>query len=330
VRNTIETKALKMGQYATLALLLCLSLVIINPVFAAEGSSSGTVHVASPAPSISSAELWDSGETTDNNNTALTVDTEYHINFTVADTNSLANLDNVTIVIWESGTSSEVDSDAESNHCTFTWIESTDTWASTPSGFVTSANCNDPGTGSVETSYEFTLAFDLSKVAKYNSTNTAWKIKIYAFDDEAGSDSDGTLMFGVAFYSEISISDTTHGWTSLDPGATDEQIDSPADSDIDFTIVANDNWTIQAKGSGDLTSGANTITLSNVKIHKDTLGSAASLTTSYVDVGGLVNQTSPTSESGTAIFCTLWLNVPTGTLPGDYTYTLYLQIVQQT
>jgi hypothetical protein len=136
-------------------------------------------------------------------------------------------------------------------------------------------------------------------------------------------------MYGVAFYSEISISDTTHGWTSLTPGDTNKQIDSPVDSDIDFTIVANANWKVRTKGSGDLTSGSNTIALSNVKIHKDTLGSAASLTTSYADLGGLTNQSPPTSESGTATYCTLWITVPNGTPPGDYTYTLYLQIVQQ-
>jgi len=307
-----------------------MALVALHPVLAAtEGTSSGTAHITDVGPSLSSPELWNSGETSNKNNTALTVNTEYHVNFTVADNNGLANLHNITAKMWESGSSSEGGSNAERTHYTFTWVESTDTWASNPSGFITTGNCKDPGTGSSATSYEFTLAFDLSKVATYNSTTTSWKIKIYAYDDSGNSASDSTLVFGVAFYSEISISDTTHGWTSLNPGASDQQINSPGDNEIDFTIVANANWKTQTKGSGALTSGANTIALSNVKIHKDTLGSSASLTQTYADLGGLTNQSPPTTESGTATYCTLWITVPNGTPPGDYTYTLYLQIVQQ-
>lgn len=322
------SRSLKIG-LQTLAILLCLALAIVQPAFAAtEGQSDGTATVNSLSPLISSPELWNSTETGDKNATALTVDTEYHVNFTVADDNALGNLHNVTIIMWESGYSTEGDSDAERDHYTFTWTESTDIWASSPSGFNKTANCKDPGTGSSATSFEFTLAFDLSKVANYTSSNTAWKIKIYAYDDEGNPDSDATLMYGVAFYSEISITDTTHGWSSLDPGDTNIQMDTP-DGDLNFTIVANDNWKIQAKGSGDLTSGSNTIALSNVKIHKDTEGSATSLTTGYLDVDGLTSQSPPISESGTATYCTLWITVPNGTPPGDYTYTLNLQILQQ-
>jgi len=310
-------------------MLLLLVFAIIQPALAAtEGTSTGTATINNVAPSISSPEFWDSGEETNKNATALTVNTEYHVNFTVTDNSNLGQLHNVTIKMWESGYSTEGSSDAETKHYTFTWVESTDTWSSSPSGFITTGGCKDPGTGSSATSFEFTLAFDLSKVANYTSSNTAWKIKIYAYDDSGSSASDATLMYGVTFYSEISITDTTHGWTSLTPGDTNEQINSP-DSDIDFTIVANANWKIQTKGSGALTSGSNTIALSNVKIHKDTLGSAASLTISYADLGGLTNQSPPTSESGTATYCTLWITVPNGTPPGDYTYTLSLQIVQQ-
>lgn len=314
----------------TFALLFCLVLAIVEPTFAAsEGTSSGTIHVNDVSPSVSSAELWNSGETLNKNASALTVNTECHVNFTVTDDNTLKNLNNVTIIMWESGTASEGASDAERTRYTFTWVNSTDTWASSPSGFITTGNCKDPGSGSSATSYEFTLAFDLSRVATYTSSNTAWKIKIYAYDAGGNAASDATLMFGLAFYSEITITDATHSWGNLNPGATDQQITS-SDGDIDFNIVANDNWTVQAKGSGDLTNGANTIALSNVKIHKDTLSSAVSLTQTYADVGGLTNQTAPSSQSGTAADCILWISVPNGAMPGDYTYTLSLQIVHQT
>lgn len=324
------SRTLKRGSH-TLVILLCLALAVVQQAFAApDGQSSGTATVSSVGPSISSPELWDSEETTNKNNTALAVNTEYHVNFTVSDSNSLADLNNCTIITWDSSATTETGADAQTNHYTFTWVESTDTWSCSGPGssYIVTANCKDPGSGSTETSFEFTLAFKLSRVAGYNATTTVWKIKIYAYDDAGSSDFEQSLMFGVAFYSEVSITDTTHTWSNLQPGDTGRTVDG--DGDIDFTAIANDDWRIQAKGSGDLTSGSNTIALSNLKIHEDTQASAVSLTTTYTDVGGLINQSPPTDEnSPTAAFVTLWLDVPSGTPPGDYTYTLYIQVLQQ-
>lgn len=324
---------MRTGKKCTLlvtTILLSLLLTTGTVLAGSEGTSTGTATVISSVPEITSPELWDSGETVNKNNTALTVGTEYHMNFTITDANTLADLDNVTIRIWDSGSAkTENDTDAQVDHYSFTWVESTDVWASTPSGYNITANCQDPGTASSATSYEFTLAFKLSKVAAY-ATTPDWKISIFVWDDTAtpNADSEKTLMFGVAFYSEISITDSTHTWSSLTAGSsTNVTMDSPP---LDFTVIANANWDGQAKGSGDLTKGADTIALSNARIYQsNTLTSSASLTTGYVDIGGLTAQSPPTDEnSAISSSVYLWLTVPSGTPAGDYVYTLYIQIIQ--
>ena len=132
------------------------------------------------------------------------------------------------------------------------------------------------------------------------------------------------VNYGEAFNASITVDTTTHSWT-INPGQSNVTI---IEGTINITVSANKAYSIQVKGSGNLTHtvlSQETIDLSNVLFHEDTLGSADSLTTSYQDVGGLVNQT-----AGTDVELTfkLWLSVPDGTRAGDYTYTLSIQIVE--
>jgi len=307
---------------------ISITLLLAGAIPLAFSDSSGTAEVLDATPALAGLYLRNAAETVDKAGTAISIDTEYHIKFTIEDDNSLANLNNVTIIVWNNDTTTENGANAETNHYTITWVESTDTWTSTPSGFVITDNCVDPGTGATGTSYVFTCAFDLSKVASHTTSNTAWQIKITVWDDQGASASDSTLQFGVAFYSEISITDTTHSWTGLVPGDIDKTVDG--DGDIDFAVIANSNWDAQAKSNAsNLVSGSNTIGIENLSIHKDTLGSAVALTTSWADMGGLTTQSPPTAEASPSnTYCTLWLDIPDGTLPGDYVYTLQLQIVE--
>lgn len=282
----------------------------------------------STTPSISSPSLYDNGA--DKNNTACSVNSELHANHTIGDTNTLADLKNVTWLIYDDTGSTWDDSDAEVDHYTISWTESTDAYACSPSGFINEANCKDPGTGSSSTSYEFQLAFDLSKVATYRAT-PIWKINCTVWDDSENTNTDTTLMFGVAFYNELNIpTDTTHTWTGKNPGDINQTLTTPGDYDIDFTVIANANFDTQAKSNAtNLVSGSDTIPVSNVRVHEDTLTSSAFLTTSYADVGGLTAETPPTAEaSPKALSLMLWATVPGGTPPGTYGYKLQLQVVQ--
>lgn len=297
---------------------------------ASEGSSEGTATILSATPAITSPELWNEAEDTDKNSSDLTVNTEYHLNFTIGDSNTLADLKNITIRIWHSSEATENDTDAQIDHYSVTWVESTDTWACLPSGYIDDTDCEDPGTASGLTSFEFRCAFDLSKVANHTTTGSdTWKISIFVWDDSDNADSEKTLMFDVTFYAEISITDTTHAWSNLVPGYTNNVTDG--DGDIDITVISNANYDVEAQGnqSALINQYADEIQIGNITLHKDTLGSSIPLTVSWADVVGLTGQTAPTDEaSPTAVAFILWLDTPDGTPAGDYEYKLEIRITE--
>jgi hypothetical protein len=149
-------------------------------------------------------------------------------------------------------------------------------------------------------------------------------------DDASAQDQDTyTNKFSINFYLSITINDGTHGWTGLSPGSSNTQLNSGggSDGDVDVTVTSNGAFSLQAKGSGALTSGSETIPLGNIKIHATTLASAASLTTSYVNIGGLTSQTRGENLPKSFI---LWITVPNPCAAGTYTYTLYVQGVEAT
>ena len=331
-----KTIKLRLLASACIALLMLLASACIMPIAFADSydTSPGTAHVLPAEPVITNPELWNSGETVDKNNTALVVNTEYHVNFTVSHASKLSYLDNLTINMWNSGGGvGENDTSTQRNRYQFLWEESTGTWSCPLSAsYIVTGNCKDPGQASSLTSYEFTLAFKLSKVANYSNGGApydGWQIKIYAYDEAPKYDSIQTLQFGVASYFDVTITDTTHAWSNLIPG-TSVNVTVDGDADIDFTVIANTNWKAQVEADGPLSKAPDTIPLTNLLVHKDTLGSAVAMTVEYADVGGLTNQSPPTNEDPpTETSLKLWLTVPEGTPPGDYTYTLSIQIVIQ-
>lgn len=308
------------GLLALIALLLLLPLPAIRA--ATEGNSSGSAAVSNAAPTISSPTFTDTASVS-KNATLIDVSTEYWISCTIADSNKLTDLSVVTYKIW-GPSSTEAGADAESTHYTFTYTQSTDVWALTgPAGaWLVSASCQDPADQSAG-SGTFRLAFKLSKVAEHTDTAT-WPIKITVTDDSAASGTNTQLTFGINFYTEITVVDASHGWTGLTPGQSDQALTSPADAKIDLTVTANGVFNLQAKGSGALTSGTETIPLGNVKIHATTLASATALTTSYVNIGGLTAQAAGASLAKSF---KPWLTVPSPCEDGTYTYTLYVQSV---
>lgn len=306
----------------------------LSPIVFADitGNSEGSAEVSSAVPTITSPKLYDDGN--NKNNTAVSVNTELHHNFTISDSNTLADLHNVTVIIYDSTGSTWDDSDAEIDHYTFTWVESTDTWSCVgPSaGFINTGNCIDPGTGSSSTSFEFQLAFDLSKCATYRSDTTVWIANVTVWDDSANTDTDTTICFGVASYKEMVSIDGSHSWAGLVPGTNDNDIDDPADHKIDITVLSNSQYKIQAKANQSaLISGSDEIGIGNVTIYgSDTVGSSVSLTTNYADVGGLTSQSATTQEASPAAHeLWLWIDVPNGTPAGTYTYQLNAQVTDQ-
>jgi hypothetical protein len=312
--------------------LLCMLLIaflmafLSMPVYAnTEGTSSGTATVGNAAPTVSSLGLWTVAPA-DANNTNLNVDTEYWANCTIGDNNQLYDIKNVTYYLWEDNEVNVDSADSNVNHYTFAYLNATDAFDEIgPDGagnsHLVSANCSDP-TDHSATSGEYKLAFKLHKTANYTAS-ISWKVNITVYDGADATANAQSLVFGVNAYYELTVDDASHGWTSVAAGSNDNLIDSPGDGKIDVTCTTNNQFKLQAKGSGDLTKGSDTIGLGNVTIHKDTLGSSISLTMSYADIGGITSETRGESQAKSF---KLWIDIPSGTPSGAYTYTLSVQI----
>jgi len=314
----MKHKALFVAAFLILSLIMPVALV--NAL--TSGNSGGTAIVGNAAPQMSSPAFTDVASA-DKNNSAVDVYTEYWISYTIRDNNTLVDLTTLTFKVW--GANSTVGgADDAAKHYTFTYTQATDTWAETgPGSSIISANCTDPADQSA-TSGDFRLAFKLQKVADYSGTTTAWRINTTVIDDSSASAFVASLFFGVNYYAEITVVDTSHAWAGLSPGSVNATLTTPADGGIDLTITSNHSFSLQAEGSGDLTSDGHTIPLANVLIHKDTLGTAASLTTGYLDIGGLTGLSAGASQAETF---KLWITVPSPQDSGSYTYTLYVQVV---
>ena len=315
----------KNQSFKLLALIIATLLLTTNIAYAAtEGSSSGSAPVSNTAPVLSNLDIEDTGSTSKNGG-QIDVNVEYRVDFDIADTNTLEDLTLVTIKIW-GPSSTEGGADADATHYTFTYTQTTDTWTEVGpdgggDGHLVGGSCVDPADQSAG-SGSFTLAFKLAKTGEHTDTAT-WDVKITVTDDDSNEDSDAsTITFGVNFYLELTVDDGSHGWSSLNPGATDQQITTPVDGDVDLTVTANAAYDLEAKGSGALASGGDTIALSNVKFHENTLGSATTMTTGYQNIGGLTSE--PAGASNAESFV-LWLTVPNPQQDGSYTYTLYVQ-----
>jgi hypothetical protein len=298
------------------------------------GTSNGTATVGAATPTLASPKLYDSGDSVDKNGAALTVDTEYHYNITVGDSNGLYALLNITFAVFSSGDTTVIGADHNQTHYTFMYLNSTDAYSEVGPGpsstHLVSANCVKPTrTG---TSSEVRLAFKLEKTANYTSTAT-WKVNctVYAGSTGAQNANDETITFSVSAYYEIIVADATHAWTSLSAGDNNILINSPAAGYLTTYCTSNHyHYKLQAQSeAANLVSGGDTIGIGNVTIHKDTLGSAVALTTSYANIGGDIGLT-PTDNINAMQTFKLWISVPAGQAAGSYIYTLDVQIVTDT
>ena len=301
------------------------------------GNSSGTINVVTQC-TLSSPELWDAGWSIDKNETQLTVNTEYRVNFTLSDKDGMDDIQNAYVKIWDSddAVSEENDTDSENAHYTLCWNATHGTWAclGPDPAFYKSG---DGSNSSENTQYLFYVNFDLSKVALYSNDGpsyTGWKITINATDGTHWDVLTQCLGFGVAEYMAMSGLAATHQWTSVIAPSNDQPLDDPA-AYLSFTVIANRVWNATAKSNATTahvpglgyTLGIGNVTQNSV----DTAGTSTALSTSEAIIGKdgaspLDAQSVPASETGTACKIYLWVDIPDGLAPGAYVYTLTVTV----
>ena len=318
---------------ASLIALTVMLILILGNIAMAHAQSSqdstGTINVVAEC-TISSPELWDSGWSTDKNETQLTVNTEYRVNFTVSDQDGMDDISYCYVKIWDTSTSSEDGANDENDHYTFKWDGATWSCLGPGAGFYKG------GAGSASaslTQYEFYVGFNLSKVAQYSNagpTYDGWKVTINASDTEANVDTETQCLgFGVAEYMEETGLSTTHSWDGLLQGSTNTALTTPVGK-LTFTAIANRVWNATAKSNATtahVPSLGYTLGIGNVTFYSsDNVESSIPLTTNEQVIGTLDAQAVPSSESGTEVYCYLWVDIPADQPPGAYVYKLTITV----
>ena len=324
---------------ASLTALTVMLILILGNVAMAHAQSSqdstGTINVTAEC-SLSTPQLLSEAEA-DVNGTALTVNTKYHANVTVGDIDGMDDIVNGTVRAWLTTATGENDSDTENNHYTFFYNATSGQVSSSPAGFLTSGDCVVSNSSSV-TQFEFKFKWDYSKVANYsNVANNGWQISFLFYDSEGNSahlSLTSSLQHGIAEYTECASLSTTHSWSGLSAGSNDNPLSSPGTS-LSFTAIANRMWNATAKSNVtaalehtySYTLGIGNVTQNSV----NNATSSTALTTSEVIIGKdgaspLDAKEIPSSESGTACNCFLWVDIPAGQQPGAYVYKLTITV----
>jgi len=323
---------------ATLAYLMMLIFMVAVPIGIADteatGTSDGTAVVGSTDPTITNLDVCTSDGVTSKNDTAIDPQTTYITNCTLIDQNTIADIKNVTWVIFEETDADWGSADDAANHYTFLFDQDTNVWSEVGPGssdeHIVTGSCISPTDNSSSTGVP-TLAFKLNETAVYTGASYTWEINVTTYDAAEGSDTETQLFFGENFYSELTVTDSTHGWTGLDAGDTNVTMTDP-DGDLNISVTANANFNVQAQANhthlivyGD---SSKNFTIGHILIHESTVGSAANLTsTGYVDIGGLTDEAWGANQDKAMV---LWINIPATQATGSYVYQLQLKIVRYT
>lgn len=315
----------------TLVAVTMLLLMLLGSVGVAYAASSvGTITVVTEC-ALSSPKLLSLAEA-DVNATALTVDTKYHVNVTVSDTDGLDDIEFVWVQAW---LESEENENATSNENTaywFWWNGSDTSFYDLPEGFLDDANCHGSASAAI-TQYEFCFQWDYSKVAKYsNGANAGWSISIWANDTEGNSahlaqaDTNDHLVHGIAEYMETTDLAGTHSWASLAQGSSNNPVSG---NPLTFTAIANRAWDATAKANNTyarVQGDSYVLGIDNITVYSS--NDAVSSNPLVVDPSEVVigpaleNQGVPATEAGTACDLYMWVDIPPEQPPGAYVYEL--------
>jgi len=211
------------GMFATVAIPLMVGMA------ATDRSSTGTFTM-NAAPSVTDVDFNTDAYAADE---ALDPVTVYQrLNFTVSTSATMSDLLNCTIWIYDDSThGGDYNATAVDGIflVQFLWVEATDTWTVNDQGAMTewavdnSAASIDPGTASGSTQYEFSMRFNISQVARADTTD--WNATVHVYDDDAGTAewdyaSEGTLVT-MNDYFGLTISTSTFAWgNDIQPSST--------------------------------------------------------------------------------------------------------------
>ena len=320
-------------QIAALAVVMIIAIgtTALPAMAGTEGSSTGSFNLGNAAPSVTVA-LYESNESDPANE--MTPPTEYAVRIDVSDSNTLNDIDEITVVIKKDGYSGN---DDVHNQSTYKWTPSGN-WelvGPTDTGWSLETN-KTPGDLTV-TSDTWWLHFKPSKVA----TEANWSINV-TVNDGTATDTGSLQGIPMQLYIEISAINASYSFKGVNLNTTANPIKDPGDGNIQVTAIANGAYKLQSKTNTTWT-GQNTSDVATVNSSSGTLddgeirlidnaannynGGSKVKTDEYQAIAGYGSLTGPTDENGASHNIYQWLDVAAeGLLPDTYQGTYYVQI----
>jgi len=280
----------------------------------AQSTGSFTLNAA---PSVSAVDFQDDTYVSDS---ALDPDdtTWQRLNFTVSTSAGISDILNVTIWIYDDSVHG-----ADYNTTTvdgiqiveFLWVEATDTWSVSDQGSMTqwnvdSINSDDPGSASSDTSFKFSMRYQISKVAR---ADTDWNATVHVYDDDTTPEwayASESALVTMNNYFELSFSTATFSWgSSVQPNS-----DNNTHGAVTLTIYANAQWEITLSASNFTATAETDVTPETNDIivwDEDGTGGGTSKwvrNTTAIMLGTWDNQAPMTTESGFTRNFYLFLN----------------------
>lgn len=288
-----------------LTIFIVFSLLILIPIgyITGDDSSGGDVTINNASASMNSVVVPSD----------VDVATYFFINASVSDSNTLNDIVNITYYIYNSNDSSWDGIDGITKHYTITYINSTDTFTSNPSGYVDSGGSIVPS-DKTQVTGDYKARFKFSTVAHY--VGNYWYVRVEVKDGESSANLTSNA-FQVNVYFSVDIDVGSFSFGSITVPSTNNPITTPSSGYLNITGIANYNYTLQLRRS--TWSSLD----SQFEITRDT-GGGTIIDTSYAD--WKVNQAPSTTESGVSENLPLFLDVADGVPHGTYTFTLYCGI----
>jgi len=233
-----KIKALSKEDKIVLSVALVMVIIVAGIIIIKLQEVGVGVGVGNVAPSIDSVALKDTGE-----NFVSTLDpyTEYYVYVTVTDQNTLLDLKEIRFVMY-SYQSSLSDSDSVSDHYTFIYNATSDSWIAGISDTIIETDCLTP-TDLSGASGTYRLAFRLLLARASTPVADQWTLEIIVIDNN-NANATYTTKFDVRVYGQISLSATQLAFYG-------QPADQKVPSDPQFivvTVYANWNWELLIRG----------------------------------------------------------------------------------